>query len=98
MENDVCVAVTGKTAWMRYFHAAEHDRTFAEESMDIETHSRAWTQAAGKPLLCSVEIRRRREFVERGIAFDGGYPHSCCANGGCFVRRCSSRPARVSLA
>jgi hypothetical protein len=72
---------------MRYFDAAEHERTFARKGMDVEAQAGSWREAAGEPLLGPVEVVWGGQLLEGSIALDGGYFHSDGAEDGRFISR-----------
>src|SRR6185312_1073223 len=65
MQNDVGIAVPGEPPVVGYRNAAQHDWTFARESVNIETHSRSRRQSTGEPLLGPLEIGGQSDFLER---------------------------------
>ena len=58
MEDDVGIAVAGEAAAVRDCDAAEHDRPFAGEGVNVEAHAGARDQPAGQPLLGALRSRR----------------------------------------
>ena len=95
VKHDVGVAVAGEAALMRDLDAAEHDRPFAGEGVDIEAHAGARDQSTGEPLLGAVEVGGGGELVERGIAFDGGDVHAG-AREGRSSRRSAAAPDQLA--
>jgi hypothetical protein len=95
VKHDVGVAVPGKTAAVRHLDAAEHDRSFTGEGMDVEAHARSRRKPASEPLLGAVEVRRESQLFERGVAFDRRNLHAGGAKDGRFIGGRGARPALI---
>ena len=59
--------MSAKAAIVRNSDSAEHYRSFAREGVDIETHSRPRTQAAGQPVLAQLMVSHPND---SGLAMD----------------------------
>ena len=80
---------------MRHLHAAEHDRTLAGESMNVEAHAGARDQASGEPLLGALEIGGRVSFSSAGSPSTAATLHSGCTNHRGLVGRGGARPRLI---
>ena len=98
VQYDIRVAVAGEATRMRDFDSAEHDWTRAGEGVNVEAGPRAGREPAGQPLLGSVEIGRKRQLFESGVAFDRRDLHVGGANDGGFVGGGGAYPLLISRA
>ena len=70
MEDDVRVAVAGKAARVRNRDAAEHDRTFAGEGVDIIAHAGSREKREARIASARSQSAGVVSFSSNGIAFD----------------------------
>jgi len=71
VQHDIRIAVPGQPAIVRNLDPAQHDRPFAGEGMNVETHSSSADQTRSLELLGALPVGGARELVEHRIPFDG---------------------------
>ena len=59
VEHDVGIAVAGEAAVVRHLDAAEHDRAFAGEGVNVEAHAGARRSAGPRAIARRARSRRR---------------------------------------
>ena len=96
MENDVCIAVTCKSAAVRNLDAAEHERSITRESVDVEAEAGARAGSSGKPLLGTFEVGSEGQLLERRITFDRSDAHAGGAKHAGFIGGRGTGPLVVS--
>src|SRR5689334_12927873 len=87
VKDDTGVAVACEAARMRNRNAAQHDRSFRGERMDVEAHPRPRDHCAGKPLPGTGPIRSGGELLERWVAGNRGDAQTGSASNGGLIGR-----------
>src|SRR5260221_5217624 len=95
VKDDVGIAVAGEAAVMGQLDSAEHDRPVSGEGVDVEADASTWGKAAGEPLFGPLEIRWKRELLQRRIARDGGDLHAGSTHDRRLVGRGRTAPSLI---
>ncbi len=97
MKHHVRIAMPLEAARMGYFNSAEHDRTFALESVHIEAHSSSRYHSRGEDGFRQAPIGLCGQLLQQRIAFDRRHLQSRCKHHRRFIRSRSATRFLVSI-